>query len=261
LFAITIKGTDRVYDSNGERVGETIKTLPFSTGINLGWQLAEFHKLIGSYQFRYDAYSAGDQTAATFNLPPSTVTNGLGLAWEWKRWGYSFVAGATAYSRAKWEPWGDPGDYDPEQKDYVKYTASLSKDFYFGFHKIHLNTAYYGGRDLDRFSMYQFGFFDDNRLHGVPSAGVRFGELGMFRGSYSFNLFDQYGLDLSFDQAFGRDERPGSPWQSVTGLGVGFNVRGPWGTLLRGDFGKSFLPPEFRKPGSVVVQFQVLKPL
>jgi hypothetical protein len=261
LFAIAIKNTDRAYDANGERTGQSIKTLPFSTGINLGWQFAEFHKLIGSYQFRYDSYSTTASTAATFRPPPSTATNGLGLAWEWKRWGYSFVAGATGYSRAKWEPWGDPSDYDPEQKDYVKYTASLSKDFFFGFHKIHLNTAYYGGQDLDRFSMYQFGFFDDNRLHGVPSAGVRFGDLGMFRGSYSFNLFDQYRLDLSLDQAFGRDARPGSPWQSVTGLGLGFNVRGPWGTLLRGDFGKSFLPPEFREPGSVVFQFQVLKPL
>lgn len=109
--------------------------------------------------------------------------------------------------------------------------------------------------------MYQFGFFDDNRIHGVPSSGVRFAELGMFRGSYSFNLFDQYRLDLFFDQAYGRNPRVDARFRAVTGLGVGFNVRGPWSTLLRGDFGKSILPPEYRKPGSVVFQFQVLKPL
>jgi hypothetical protein len=261
LFAIAIKGSDRAYDGTGERTGQRLRALPFSTGINLGWQLAEFHKLVASYQFRFDAYSTDSTTAADFRPPVDTVTNGLGLSWEWKRWGYSLVTGGTDYRRAKWEPWGYPGDYNPAQKNYVKYTASLSKDFFFGFQKVHLNAAYYGGRDLDRFSMYQFGFFDDNRMHGVPSAGVRFAELGMLRGSYSVNLFDQYRLDLSLDQAYGRDARVGSPWQAVTGLGLGFNVRGPWSTLLRGDFGKSFLPSQYRQPGSVVFQFQVLKPL
>ena len=146
-------------------------------------------------------------------------------------------------------------------QDYLKYSASLTKDFLFGIHKVRLNTAYYGGRDLDRFSKYQFGFFDDNRIHGVPASGVRFAELGMFRGSYSFNLFEQYRLDLFIDQAIGRDRAVAQTWQAVTGLGLGFNMRGPRGTLLRGDFGKSFLPSRYREPGSVVFQVQVLKPL
>ena len=37
--------------------------------------------------------------------------------------------------------------------------------------------------DLDRFVQYQFGMFDDTRIHGVPASGVRFGELAMVRGS------------------------------------------------------------------------------
>ena len=105
------------------------------------------------------------------------------------------------------------------------------------------------------------GLFDDNRVHGVPSAGVRFGELGMFRGSYSFNLFDQYRLDLFLDQAFGRDPRRAAEWQALTGVGIGGNIRGPFNTLLRGDVGKSFLPSRYRRPGSLVVQLQILKPL
>ena len=53
--------------------------------------------------------------------------------------------------------------------------------------------------------MYQFGFFDENRIHGVPSAGVRFGELAMLRTGYSFNLFDLYRVDLFLEQAIGKD--------------------------------------------------------
>ena len=238
-----------------------MQTLPFSSGVNIGWQLSEFQRLVGSYQFRYDDYSRDEETTESFRPPASTVTNGLGLSWEWKRSGYSLVAGGTNHRRGEWTPWGNPGDYSPDHKDYLKYSASLTKDFFFGFHKIHLNAAYFGGQDLDRFSKYQFGFFDETRVHGVPSSGVRFSELGMLRGSYSFNLFEQYRLDLFLDQAFGNDPDLVSEWQPLTGLGVGFNMRGPWSTLIRGEVGKSFLPAQYREPGSVVFQIQILKPL
>lgn len=261
LFAIAVKGNDRAYDSTGELVARRLNTRPFSTGINLGWQLAQFQKLLASYQFQFNAISKDANAALDFQIPVSTVTNGFGLAWEWKQGGYSFMAGATKYSRAHWEQWGVEGDYEPSDKNYLKYNASLTKDFFFGFHKVHLNTAYYGGRHLDRFSAYQFGFYDENRVHGVPSSGVRFGELAMFRGSYAFNIFEQHRLELFVDYAYGRDPRLTSGWEAVTGIGLGGNTRGPFNTLLRGDVGKSFLPTRYRAAGSLVVQFQVLKPL
>jgi len=261
LFAIAIKANDRTYDGSGELAGQRLNTLPFSTGINLGWQIAQFQKLVASYQFRFDSITTDTDSAPAFRAPVSTITNGFGLTFEWKQAGYSFLAGGTSYHRAEWEQWGEPGDYRPDDQSYLKYSAGLTKDFFFGFHKIHLNAAYYGGRRLDRFSAYQFGFFDENRVHGVPSAGVRFGELAMFRGSYALNLFEQYRLELFVDQAYGRDPRLSNGWQAVTGIGIGGNTRGPFDTMLRLDAGKSFLPTQYRKPGSLVVQLQILKPL
>jgi hypothetical protein len=110
--------------------------------------------------------------------------------------------------------------------------------------------------------MYQFGMFDATRMHGVPSA-VRFSELAMFRGSYSFNLFDQYRLDVFFDQAIGRAPRMDAEgrWRPVTGLGIGINLRAFKGTILRADLGRSVLPAFYRGAGSTVVQVLVLKPL
>ncbi len=261
LFAIAVRGNDRTYGDGGERPGERLVSLPFSTGINVGWQMTQFQRLVVNYQFRFDHFGTDQLTAPTFAAPVSTATNGAGVIWDWKRAGYSLVAGATGFRRMSWQPWGNPDEYDPSHRDYLKYSASLTKDFLFGIHKVRLNTAYYGGRELDRFSKYQFGFFDDNRIHGVPASGVRFADLGMFRGSYSFNLFEQYRLDLFIDQAIGRDPAVARTWQAVTGLGLGFNMRGPRGTLLRGDFGKSLLPSRYREPGSLVFQVQVLKPL
>ena len=227
LFAIAVKGNDRTYDSTGERVDQRLTTRPFSTGINIGWQFAEFQKLLFSYQFRFDAFAVNPETSAAFRPPVSTATNGVGVSWEWKQGGFSFLAAGTQYGRVRWEPWGDPGDYRPEDQNYSGYSAGLSRDYYFGLQKVHLNAAYYGGHDLDRFSSYQFGMFDDNKVHGVPSAGVRFGELGMLRGSYSFNLLDQYRLDVFLDRAVGRDAQATAGWQNLTGVGIGWSLRGP----------------------------------
>jgi MucB/RseB N-terminal domain len=261
LFAIAISSNDQVFDEGGERRGQRLRNHPFSTGLNLGFQVDSFQKLSGSYQFKFDAYGRTDETTEGFKAPPSTVTNGFGLAYEYRRGGYTFQASGAHYRRGSWALWGAPGDYEANQRTYEKYSASFSKDFFIGaVHKIHLNTAYFGGRRLDRFSQYQFGLFEDNRIHGVPSTGVRFGELGMFRAAYSFNLFDLYGVDLFLDQALGREKQVGS-WKYVTGVGLGFNLRGPKGTLLRGEVSKSFLPSSLNGAGSFVAQVTVLKPL
>lgn len=261
LFAIAIKGNDRTYDARGERPGERVQTLPFSTGVNLGWRLSQFHRAVFQYQFRFDGAWPDEQTAADFTVPNSTVTNGVGLTWDWKRAGYGSQVSATRHVRSSWRTWGYQANPEHGSASYLKYSASLNRDVSFGLHKIHLNVAYYGGERLDRFSAYQFGFFDDHRIHGVPASGLRFAELGMVRGSYSFNLFDQYRFDVFLDHARGREDAAAPSWEPVTGIGFGFNVRGPRGTMLRGDIGKGLLPERFRHPGSLVFQFQILKPL
>ena len=67
-------------------------------------------------------------------------------------------------------------------------------------------------------------------------------------------------FELFLDHAFGRESRHAT-WDRLTGTGVSFTMRAPFRTLLRGDVGKSFLPPASRGTGSVVVQVLVLKPL
>ena len=262
LFAIGVASNDKVYDNAGERAEERLKTIPFSLGFNLGHQLTDFQKLTATYQFRYDHFARVETTAPDFQLPPSTVTHGLGLAYEWRRAGYSLTTSGYDYRRSSWSAWGMPSaSVAPDTRTYQKYAVSLSKDLFFhAIHKLHLNGAYFGGRRLDRFSSYQFGLFDENRLHGVPSGGIRFSELLMLRAQYSLNLFDLYRLDLFLDQALGRapDRAHG---QSITGTGISVNVRGPWHTMIRADFGKSFLPDLYAGAGSFTAQIMVLKPL
>ena len=109
--------------------------------------------------------------------------------------------------------------------------------------------------------MYQFGLFDEVRMHGVPAGGVRFPELVLGRVSYSFNVFDIYRLDLFFDRAAGRDPDDATVWHPVTGTGVAFSLRTPWQTMFRADIGKSFVPERYAGAGSWVIQLMLLKPL
>ncbi len=262
FFAIAVPSTDRLYDAQGEREAERVLTWPMTTGLNLGWQYTPFQKLTGQYHLRFDGYTRERTTSENFRVPASTLTNGLGATWDYRRAGYSVVLNGTWFKRLGWRDWGLAGGPEDFHERYVKYSGSVSRDFYFNvFHKIHLNGAWFGGRDLDRFATYQFGLFDDTRIHGVPASGVRLGELGVLRGSYSFNIFDQYRLDLFLEQAWGRDLAFDERWQPITGIGTAVNFRAPWSTILRADFGKSFLPDRYSGVGSATLQIMVLKPL
>jgi hypothetical protein len=263
FFAIAPPASDRLYVGGGERESERLLTWPLTTGLNLGWQYTPFQKATLQYQFRFDGFVRDRTTSESFVVPSSTTTNGFGGAWEYKRGGYSVAANGAWFVRSHWKPWGpaDALETDPS-RTYAKYAAHVSRDLYVNvFQKVHLNGSYFGGDDLDRFSRYQFGLFDDTRIHGVPASGVRFDQVAMARGSYSLNVFEQYRIDLFAEQAWGQDRAVDRSWRPVTGLGVAVNLRAPWNTILRADVGKSILPDVYRDVGSLVFQVMLLKPL
>jgi hypothetical protein len=263
FFAIAVPGSDRIYGIGGERKDERLLTWPMFANANIGYQVDSFQKLSAQYQFHFDAFLRdGRTTPEDYTAPSSTSTHGVGASYEYKRGGYSVIANGTWFGRAHWKPWGPAGNLQQTPRTYDKYSLNISKDWYFGlFQKVHVNGAWFGGDRLDRFSQYQFGMFDDTKIHGVPSSGVRYGELSMARGSYSFNIFEQYRFDLFLEQAWARDRAAATDWDRITGVGAAVNVKGPWTTILKVDVGKSFLPERYRANGSTVIQILVLKPL
>lgn len=262
FFAIATPAWDRLFDGGRSRDAESLLTWPLSTSVNLGWQATPFVRLSTQYQFRFDGFARDSTTDESFVVPSSTTTHGIGGSLEYRRGGYSLVANATRYQRSSWKPWGPAGALTDSPAGYTKYSLVMSRDFHLdAFQKLHVDASWFGGRDLDRFSRYQFGMFDDTRIHGVPASGIRFDELRMTRGSYSFNIFDQYRLDLFLEQAWGREQPSGPDWRPLTGTGVAVNVRAPWNTILRVDFGHAFLPSRYQGLGATTLQVMVLKPL
>jgi len=162
------------------------------------------------------------------------------------------------FARARWKAWGGSST----SPTYAKYQAGVSRDFYVGaFQKIHLNGSWFGGHDLDRFAKYQFGMFDDTRIHGVPASGVRFSEVALARGAYSLNVFEIYRLDLFVEHAWGRSGGSDAAWEPLPGVGAAVNFRAPRNTILRADVGKSWLPDRYSGLGSMSLQVLILKPL
>jgi hypothetical protein len=262
FFAIAVPGTDVIYDAGGERVGDRVLTIPTSVGANLGYQFTPFNKVTVGYSLRHDAFFNAPETDEDFSLPPRIVTHGVGAGYEFSRRGYRLSAAASFFSRSTWRAWGRPGDFTAENRNYHRYQVKADKSFLFGpFQSFHAGGAWYGGRRLDRFSMYQFGLFDEWRMHGVPSAGIRFPELVMLQASYSINIFDVYRLDLFADHARGRDPYGRAGWQPVTGTGFALTMKVPWKAMMTVDVGKSFIPGIYKGTGSFVMQILVLKPL
>jgi hypothetical protein len=262
FFAIAVPGTDVVYDAGGERVGERVLSIPTSAGANLGYQFTPFNKVALGYSFRHDAFFDAPETDEDFARPNRMVTHGVSTSYEFSRRGYRLSGSAAFFSRSAWRPWGREGDSTADNRTYHRYSLKADKNFLFGpFQTVHAGGAWYGGRRLDRFSMYQFGLFDEWRMHGVPSAGIRFPELFMFQASYSFNIYDVYRLDLFADHARGRDPLDRTTWRPVTGTGIAFTMKVPWRAMMTVDVGKSFIPDNYRGTGSFVMQILVLKPL
>ncbi|MEO8483483.1 MAG: hypothetical protein ABI634_14820 [Acidobacteriota bacterium] len=262
FFGIAVPSNDIVVDAGGERKAERVLNIPGNIGANIGWQFTPFQKLKANYQFHYDFYFHDTTTDPDLILPRNTLTHGIGAGYEYKRRGYLVNVTGGAYHRTSSAPWGEPDALVAPRPDYRRYAATVAKDFFITtFQTLHVGAGWYGGRNLDRFSMYQFGLFDEVRMHGVPSAGIKMRDLTLLRGSYSFNVFEQYRLDLFLDQAFGSLLGDEARRRSITGTGVAVNFKAPWNTMFKVDVGKSFLPAPVAKSGSVVLQFLVLKPL
>ena len=128
---------------DGEIESERVLTWPLSTGLNLGWRATPFQTLTLQYQLRFDGYVRDTTTSESFALPSSTVTNGIGVQWEFSRHGYSVMLNGTWFTRASWEPWGAEqadGGLLSTPRSYSKFTASVSRDFFIdALQKVHVN--------------------------------------------------------------------------------------------------------------------------
>jgi hypothetical protein len=240
LFGIALPTENAMYRGGIERPEEAIKSRPMGLFARAGHPFAQFGKVDVSFGVSHQAYSAGDDTAATFAVPTDTFTFTPGIELRYARRGWSFSASYDYNRRSNWAPWGNLAEYDPEQQTFARFGASLGKSFYLPkFQRIGLDLNYIDGQRLDRFSKYELGFFGSQRVHGVQSGSVHAERAIIGHLSYGFVFSQQFRLEAFYDHALIDDAIAGFAREPFQGLGIAGQTIGPYGTLLRLDIGKT----------------------
>ena len=95
------------------------------------------------------------------------------------------------------------------------------------------------GKDLDRFSRYAFGTFD-NRLRGYPAALVRYDRGAALRAAAAWSISSRARVDGFLDTAVVRDRGFGTGYRNYTGTGAALEAPLPLGILGAVEWGYGF---------------------
>ncbi|HEV2722534.1 MAG TPA: hypothetical protein VG323_21105, partial [Thermoanaerobaculia bacterium] len=240
FFGIAVPTTNSMYRNGVEVTDEDVRQLPTSFSLRAGHPFLQFGKVDVGFGISHVAYKRSSDTAPDFVVPSSTFVLSPSIDMSYARWGYSATAFYDYDKRTTWKPWGNLAEYDPNQKSYTNYGASLAKSFYLPkFQRLGLEVNYESGQRLDRFSKYELGFFGSQRIHGVRSGAVRADTALLGHLSYGFVFSDQFRLEAFYDHGLITDRVAGYNREPFQGLGIAGSTVGPWGTLMRLDIGKT----------------------
>ena len=241
-FGIASSYNDRAFVDGREQYARNIRQRPAHAS---AWFLRPLSPRIvvrAGYEFDYTRFAAADVTAASFVVPANAAVHGARLAVDAQRGGWNASAWWNPAVRQGWRAWGEPGsgDYAPAHRAFVRYGVSASRATVLSPGvAARLEGAWMGGRDLDRFSRYAFGTFD-NRLRGYPSALVRYDRGGVVRGALAWSVARVARLDLFLDSAQVRDPGFGRGFRNYTGMGAALEAPAPFGLLVTAEWGYGF---------------------
>ena len=240
FFGIAVPFTNTMHRDGEDRLEENVKALPIGLTLRAGHPIFQFGKIDVNLGVSHVTYQRAEDTAAAFSVPSDTFILSPSINAQYSRRGYS-ISGFYDYNRrTEWEPWGLASEYDPAQKTFTRFGASVGKSFFLPkFQRVGIDVNYLDGARLDRFSKYELGFFGSQRVHGVESGSVRAERAILGHLSYGFVFSQQFRLEAFYDHALIDDTTAGYKSEPFQGLGIAGQTVGPYGTLLRLDIGKT----------------------
>lgn len=240
FFGIALSSENRIQRDGKEILGETVKSRGTNLWLRAGHPFLEFGKFDASLGLSFQSYGRADDTAATFLVPQSTFVLNPGIEARYDRWGWT-VAGSIDHGiRTKWEPWGLSSEYSDDQKSFTRFGATIGKSFYLPkFQRLGVEVNYVDGKNLDRFSKYEFSFFGGQRIRGIESGSLRAESALVGHLSYGLVFNDQFRIETFYDYGKVTDMAAGYDGEVFQGVGIAGQTIGPFGTLLRLDLGKT----------------------
>ena len=195
--------------------------------------------LRAGYDLDYTHLAAGEVTAPDFIVPADQVVHGARVSIDAQRDGWNASIWWNPARRTGWRPWGRTGSgaYQASHDDFQRYGLSIARARVINPRLVaRVEAAWMSGHDLDRFSRYSFGTFD-NRLRGYPSALIRYDRGGVVRTALAWGASKFIRVDGFVDSAAVHDPGFGDRLRNYTGIGGAVEAPSPFGTLVAVEWG------------------------
>ena len=241
-FGIASSYNDRAFVNGREIYADDIRQRPSAASVWLLHPLSPRISVRVGYDLDYTHLARGDQTAPEFVVPPDQIVHGARLSLDMQRAGWNASLWWNPARRRGWRAWGRAasGEYDSAQRDFQRYGVTLARSTVITPHLVaRAEAAWMAGRDLDRFSRYSFGTFD-NRLRGYPSALIRYDRGGVVRTALAWGAAKLVRIDGFVDSAWAHDPGFGPGVRNYTGVGGAVEAPAPFGTLIAIEWGYGF---------------------
>lgn len=242
-FAIATAYNDRAFEQGREQYVLDIRQRPAQASVWALRPLSARTALRIEYGWEYNAFGRHEVTAPDFEIPRNQNAHAIRLGFDLQRAGWQGTVWGSYARRIGWRPWGLPSQRAGSfaaQADYQRFGATLLRSQAVSQRvTTRVEAAVMGGRDLDRFSRYAFGTFD-NRLHGYPAALIRYDHGGVLRTAAAVSLLRVMRLDGFADMALVHDPGFGPGLRHYNGLGAALEAPAPFGMLLSLEWGYGF---------------------
>ncbi|MFB3851141.1 MAG: outer membrane lipoprotein-sorting protein [Acidobacteriota bacterium] len=238
FFLVSFK--DRYFEEGIEQKNQELKTLKQHIFTSLGYRTTQFSKIRFTLDGSFIKFKETKKTDDYFKTPKDHFDIAYGLSYDYSRQGWQTAASFEGHKRSSWENWGF-GFTDSEinkNKDYLTWDLTFGKTFYLkNFQKVGVSLSYLDGKDLDRFSKYQFTYMGAKSLSGFTGSGIRFEKGYITRVLYSFDVAKIIRFSSNIDYAKIKQNKDDLNWQNHTGFGFSGTIAGPWNTIWSLDLG------------------------
>ena len=239
-FGIASSYNDRAFEAGREQYPLDIRQRPAQAAVWLLRPLSARTALRLEYGWDYNAFGRHEVTAPEFVIPRNQNAHTIRVGLDAQRAGWQGSIWGSYARRIGWRAWGLPAQraaFSGAAADYQRYGASLLRSQAISARlTTRVEAAVMSGRDLDRFSRYAFGTFD-NRLRGYPAALIRYDRGGVIRTAAAVSLLRVLRLDGFADAALVHDPGFGPGLRRYTGLGAAVEAPAPFGTLIAVEWG------------------------
>lgn len=241
-FGIASSYNDRAFEYGREQYSLDIRQRPAQAAVWLLRPISSRTTLRLEYDWDYNRFERADETAAAFVVPRNQNAHTIRLGLDAQRAGWQGSIWGSYGRRIGWRAWGIPGSTDDiaAHADFQRVGASLLRSAVMSPRLTgRVEAAVMGGSDLDRFSRFAFGTFD-NRLHGYPSALIRYDRGAVLRTAVAWSALGPLRIDGFADVAAVHDPGFGPGLRPYSGVGGALESPGPFRTLLSLEWGYGF---------------------